>query len=289
MGKVTEVLGGSAVYFATAASLYTKVNLVAVAGTDFPNKHIRFLADRGVDIAGLEVVKGDTFRWVGRYDFERNITETLDTRLNVFADFHPTLPPGYRDSDLVFLANIDPDLQCEVLNQVSADRLKVVDTMNFWIRGKSDSLTRAISSVDIAIMDESEARLLSQSHNIFSAARSILKMGPKTVIIKRGQYGAIMLSGDDHFVAPAYPVYEFKDPTGAGDSFAGGFLGYLDQVKEFTPQILRQAVIHGTAVASFTISEFSIDGLRSLTKADVERRYYELQKCTHFENKECII
>ena len=289
MGKVTEVLGGSAVYFATAASLYTKVNLVAVAGTDFPDKYIRFLADRGVDTAGLEVAKGDTFRWAGRYDFERNVTETLDTRLNVFADFHPTLPPGYHDSDLVFLANIDPDLQCEVLNQVSADRLKVVDTMNFWIRGKSDSLTRAISSVDIAIMDESEARLLSQSHNIFAAARSILKMGPKTVIIKRGQYGAIMLSGDDHFIAPAFPVYEFKDPTGAGDSFAGGFLGYLDQVKELTPQILRQAVIHGTAVASFTISEFSIDGLRSLTKADVERRYYELQKCTHFENKECII
>ena len=289
MGSVTEVLGGSAVYFATAASLYTKVNLVAVAGTDFPDKYIRFLADRGVDTAGLEVAKGDTFRWAGRYDFERNVTETLDTRLNVFADFHPTLPPGYHDSDLVFLANIDPDLQCEVLNQVSADRLKVVDTMNFWIRGKSDSLTRAISSVDIAIMDESEARLLSQSHNIFAAARSILKMGPKTVIIKRGQYGAIMLSGDDHFVAPAFPVYEFKDPTGAGDSFAGGFLGYLDQVKELTPQILRQAVIHGTAVASFTISEFSIDGLRSLTKADVERRYYELQKCTHFENKECII
>ena len=144
-------------------------------------------------------------------------------------------------------------------------------------------------SLDIAIMDESEARLLSQSHNIFSAARSILKMGPKTVIIKRGQYGAIMLSGDDHFMAPAFPIYEFKDPTGAGDSFAGGFLGYLDQVNEFTPQILRQAVIHGTAVASFTISEFSIDGLRSLTKADIERRYYELQKCTHFENKECII
>ena len=287
LGSVTGVLGGSAVYFATAASLYTKVNLVAVAGTDFPTEHVQFLVGRGVDTAGLEVIEGKTFRWAGRYDFERNITETLDTELNVFADFHPTLPPGYRDSDLVFLANIDPDLQCEVLRQVSGARLKVVDTMNFWIRGRGESLSRAISAVDIAIMDESEARLLAQSQNIFAAARSILNMGPKTVIVKRGQYGAVMLSGDDHFIAPAYPVYQFKDPTGAGDSFAGGFLGYLDQVNEFTPQMLRQAVIHGTAVASFTISEFSIDGLRYLTRADIEQRYYELQKCTHFEDKEC--
>lgn len=289
LGSVTKVLGGSAVYFATAASLYTKVNLVAVAGTDFPTEHIQFLKERGVDIAGLEIAEGETFRWAGRYDYERNITETLDTRLNVFADFHPTIPPSYRDSDLIFLANIDPDLQCEVLNQVSGARLKVVDTMNFWIRGKGESLSRAIGAVDIAIMDESEARLLAESQNIFAAARSILKMGPHTVIVKRGQYGAVMLSGDDHFIAPAYPVYEFKDPTGAGDSFAGGFLGYLDQAKDFSPQILRQAVIHGTAVASFTISEFSIDGLRSLTRADIEQRYYELQKCTHFEDKECNI
>ncbi len=287
LGSVNGVLGGSAVYFATAASLYTRVNLVAVAGTDFPTEHIQFLAGRGVDTAGLEVIEGKTFRWAGRYDFERNITETLETELNVFADFHPTLPPGYRDSDLVFLANIDPELQCEVLEQVSRASLKVVDTMNFWIRGKGEPLSRAISAVDIAIMDESEARLLTQSQNTFAAARSILNMGPKTVIIKRGQYGAVMLSGDDHFIAPAYPVYDFKDPTGAGDSFAGGFLGYLDQVKEFTPQIFRQAVMHGTAVASFTISEFSIDGLRSLTRADIEKRYYELQRCTHFEDKEC--
>jgi sugar/nucleoside kinase (ribokinase family) len=286
-GSVNGVLGGSAVYFATAASLYTKVNLVAVAGTDFPTEHIQFLAGRGIDTAGLEVIEGKTFRWAGHYDFERNITETLKTELNVFADFHPILPPGYQDSDLVFLANIDPELQCEVLEQVSGARLKVVDTMNFWIRGKGESLSRAISAVDIAIMDESEARLLAQSQNTIVAARNILNMGPKTVIVKRGQYGAVMLSGDDYFIAPAYPVSDFKDPTGAGDSFAGGFLGYLDEVNGFTPQMLRQAVIHGTAVASFTISEFSIDGLRSLTRADIEKRYYELQRCTHFEDKEC--
>lgn len=285
-GSVTEVLGGSAVYFATAASLYTKINLVAVVGTDFPAKHIQFLTERGVDTRGLEVVEGQTFRWVGRYNYEQHITETLDTRLNVFADFHPTLPPGYDNSDLVFLANIDPDLQCEVLNQVSGAQLKVVDTMNFWIRGKSESLCRAMSAVDIVIMDESEVRLLARSHNIVSAARNILKLGPKAVIVKRGEHGAIMIGNDDYFIAPAYPVDQVKDPTGAGDSFAGGFLGYLDQAKDLTPQALRQAIIHGTAVASFTIAEFSIDGLRSLRIADITHRYQELKKFTHFDDKE---
>ena len=285
-GSVTEVLGGSAVYFAAAASLYTKINLVAVVGTDFPTEHIQFLTERGVDTRGLEVVEGQTFRWVGRYDYEQHVTETLDTRLNVFADFHPTLPSGYDNSDLVFLANIDPDLQCEVLNQVSGAQLKVVDTMNFWIRGKSESLCRAMSAVDIVIMDESEVRLLARSNNIFAATRSILKLGPKAVIVKRGEYGAIMISDDDYFIAPAYPVDQVKDPTGAGDSFAGGFIGYLDRAKELTPQALRQAIIHGTAVASFTIAEFSIDGLRSLRRADIARRYQELKKFTHFDDKE---
>ena len=285
-GTVTEVLGGSAVYFATAASLYTKVNMVGVVGTDFPDEHIRFLTERGVDTRGLEVVEGQTFRWVGRYDYEQHITQTLDTRLNVFADFHPTLYPGYEDSDLVFLANIDPDLQCEVLSQVRGARLRVVDTMNFWIRGKGESLHRAISAVDIVIMDESEVRLLTQSQNVIAAAKSILKLGPTAAIVKRGEYGAIMVSDDDYFIAPAYPVDQVKDPTGAGDSFAGGFLGYLDQAKEVAPQTLRQAIIHGTAVASFTISEFSIDGLRYLSKADIEQRYYELRKFTSFDDKE---
>jgi sugar/nucleoside kinase (ribokinase family) len=285
-GSATEVLGGSAVYFATAASLYTKVNLVGVVGTDFPAEHIRFLTERGVDTRGLEVVEGQTFRWVGRYDYEQHITQTLDTRLNVFADFHPTLHPGYEDSELVFLANIDPDLQCEVLSQVRGARLRVVDTMNFWIRGKGESLCRAISSVDIVIMDESEVRLITQSQNVIAAAKGILKLGPRAVIVKRGEYGSIMVGDDDYFIAPAYPVDQVKDPTGAGDSFAGGFLGYLDQMKELTPQALRQAIIHGTAVASFTISEFSIDGLRSLSRADIAHRYQELQKFTHFDDKE---
>jgi len=285
-GRVTEVLGGSAVYFATAASIYTKVNLVGIAGTDFPTEHIDFLARRGVDLRGLEVVEGETFRWVGRYNYERNITQTLDTRLNVFADFHPTLPPGYGSSDLVFLANIDPDLQYEVLSQVSGAKLRVADTMNFWIRGKGESLNRTIGAVDIIIMDESEARLLSRNQNVSAAARSILKLGPKVVVVKRGEYGSIMVSDTDYFIAPAYPVLEVKDPTGAGDSFAGGFLGFLDQAKEFTPKALRQAMVHGAVVASFTVAEFSIDGLRHLTRADIDRRYQELKKFARFDVKE---
>ncbi|TET39390.1 MAG: sugar kinase [Dehalococcoidia bacterium] len=285
-GSVTEVLGGSAVYFAAATSLYTKVNLVGVVGTDFPAEHIRFLAERGVDTRGLAVVEGQTFRWVGCYDYEQNITQTLDTRLNVFADFHPTLPPGYEGSELVFLANIDPDLQYEVLSQVSGARLRVVDTMNFWIRGKGESLSRTISAVDIVIMDESEVRLLARSQNVIAAAKSILEMGPRAVIIKRGEYGALMVSDTDYFVAPAYPVAQVKDPTGAGDSFAGGLLGYLDQAKEITPQALRKAIVHGTIVASFTIADFSIDGLRSLRRADIAHRYREFKRFTHFDDKE---
>jgi sugar/nucleoside kinase (ribokinase family) len=287
-GRVSDVLGGSAVYFATAASIYTKVNLVAIVGTDFPTEHIEFLAERGVDTRGLEMVKGETFRWAGRYDYERNITQTLDTRLNVFADFHPTLPPGYESSDLVFLANIDPDLQYEVLNQVSGAKLRVVDTMNFWIRGKGESLNRTISAVDIVLMDESEVRLLARNQNVIAAAKSILNLGPRVVVVKRSEYGSIMVSDTDYFIAPAYPVLQVKDPTGAGDSFAGGLLGYLDQAKELTPKALRQAMVHGAAVASFTIADFSIDGLRSINRDDIAQRYHELKNFTHFDDKESI-
>ena len=281
-GSVTEVLGGSATYFSTAASLYSQVNLVAVVGSDFPAEHIHFLEGRGVDTRGLEVAPGKTFRWAGRYDYIENITHTLDTQLNVFSTFHPTLPPGYEKSDVVFLANIDPDIQYEVLCQVSDARLKMVDTMNFWIKGKRESLCRTIGLVDIVTLDESEARLLAQHYNVIASARSILELGPKVVIVKQGGYGSIMVSEDGFFTAPAYPVIDVHDPTGAGDSFAGGFLGYLEHAGDVTPQTMRQAIFHGTAVASFTVSGFSIDGLRHLTRPDVAARYEELIQLTHF-------
>jgi sugar/nucleoside kinase (ribokinase family) len=288
LGEVVEVLGGSAIYFATAASLYTDVKLVGIAGTDFPKEHIDFLIERGVDVKGLEVVEGETFRWVGRYDYDRNVTETLDTKLNVFADFHPKLPPDYKKADIVFLANIDPDLQCEVLEQVPEAKLKIVDTMNFWIEGKNKPLCNALSKVDIAIMDESEVHLLAQEENVIAAARKILTMGPKAVIVKRGKYGAMMVTEDDYFSTSAYPVDVVKDPTGAGDSFAGGFVGYLAHVGDFTPMAVKRAMIHGTAVASFTVSEFSVEGLRSRTWSDITHRYGELWKYSYFDDKENI-
>jgi len=288
LGKVTEVLGGSAIYFAAAASLYADVKIIGVAGRDFPKEHIDFLIERGVDVEGLEVVDGSTFRWIGRYDYDRDLTETLDTKLNVFADFHPKIPPSYKNADIVFLANIDPDLQCEVLDQVPDAKLKVVDTMNFWIEGKNKPLCNALSKVDIAIMNESEVHLLAQEGNIITAARKVLELGPEAVIVKRGKYGAMMVSKDDYFSTSAYPIDIVKDPTGAGDSFAGGFVGYLAHVRDFTPLSVKRAMIHGTAVASFTVSEFSIEGLRARTWSDIIDRYRELWRFSYFDDKESI-
>lgn len=282
-GRVCNALGGSASYFAAAASLFTRVNLVAVVGTDFPQEHVAFLKKRGVDLRGLQVVEGETFRWSGRYDYELNATHTLETRLNVFADFHPILPEAYKESDLVFLANIDPDLQYEVLKQVPRAKLTMADTMDFWIQGKREALLRTLSAVDIATMNESEVRMLAGTPSVPAGARRIQELGPRTVIIKKGEYGAALFSENSYFVAPAYLLDQVKDPTGAGDSFAGGFLGYLDKMGQINPQNLRRAVIHGCAVASFTVQGFSIDGLRSLTPKAITDRYLEFYHFTHFE------
>ncbi len=283
-GKVSDILGGSATYFAAVASLYTKVNLVAVVGTDFPMEQIQFLSDRGVDTRGLQVVDGETFCWAARYNYETNTCETLDTRLNVFADFHPILPEGYEQSDFIFLANIDPDLQYEVLRQVPRAKLTMLDTMNFWIHNKRETLTTAMSVVDVVTMNEGEARAFAGTYGTLSAAKSILNLGPKMVVIKRGEYGCAMVSETGYFTAPACPVEQVKDPTGAGDTFAGGFLGYLDKAGEMTPQSIRRAIVHGCATASFTVEEFSVDRLRSLTLEDINKRYQELYRCTHFED-----
>ncbi len=283
LGRVSEVLGGSATYFSAAASLYTKVNLVAVVGTDFPRERIQFLIDRGVDTRGLQVVDGETFRWAGRYDFKTNTTETLDTRLNVFAAFHPVLPEGYEKSTFVFLANIDPELQHEVLRQVPQAKLTMLDTMDFWINNKREALTTAMSAVDVVTMNEGEARALAGTDSILSAARWILNLGPKMVIIKRGEYGCAMVNETGYFTAPACLLEQVRDPTGAGDSFAGGFLGYLDKAGELTEQTIKRAIIHGCATASFTVEEFGVDRLRSLTPEAITKRYQGLYECTHFE------
>ena len=280
-GKVNDVLGGSATYFSAVASLYTQVNLVAVIGKDLAKEQLQFLIDRGVDTRGLQVMNGETFRWAGRYDYETNITETIDTKLNVFADFHPVLPEGYEKSDFVFLANIDPELQYEVLKQVPGAKLTMLDTMDLWINTKKEALLTTIGNVDVVTMNEGEARALVETESILTAARWILTLGPKMVIIKRGEYGCAMFDESGYFTAPACLLERVKDPTGAGDTFAGGFLGYLDKAGEINRQTIRRAIIHGSATASFTVEEFGVERLRSLTLEEIAARYQEFHEFSH--------
>ncbi len=285
-GRVERVLGGSASYFAAAASLYAPVRLVAVVGSDFRHADYDFLRERGVDLRGLQVAEGKTFTWGGRYDYDLNATETLFTDLGVYADFHPRLPEEYAESEFVFLANIHPLLQQEVLRQVRRPRLTMLDSMNLWIRTTRKELVETMGMVDMVSINESEARMLAGTSSIVTAARRILALGPKVVLIKKGEYGAVMVTDDEYFVAPAYPLEEVRDPTGAGDSFAGGFLGYLAQQEgEITPAALRKAVVHGSAVASFTVEEFGVQRLKRLTRAEVEQRYREFQRFTLFEER----
>ncbi|MFN8532714.1 MAG: PfkB family carbohydrate kinase [Dehalococcoidia bacterium] len=283
-GKESEILGGSAIYFAAAASLFTDVKLVAVVGADFPLAELDFLRERGVDLRGLQVADGRTFRWSGRYDYDLNVTHTLDTQLNVFADFHPALPDGYADIDTLFLANIDPSLQYEVRRQVKGARLTMMDTMNFWIQGQRDELTQMIQSVDIVTMNESELRMFAGTGSLIAAARKVRELGPQAVVVKQGEYGAVMFDRHGYYTAPAYPLEEVRDPTGAGDSFAGGFLGHLDRCGEITPRTLRQAIVLGSVVASFTVGQFSLRALRDLTPAQIVERYEEFRNFTLVES-----
>ena len=283
-GEVDEVLGGSATYFSTAASYFTDVSLVAVVGTDFPEKHLKFLKSRGIDIEGIEKTEGKTFRWKGEYGFELNEARTLDTQLNVFQSFKPRLPESYRDKKVVFLANIDPDLQRDVLKQVKNPDLVACDTMNFWIEGKKDSLLDTLKLVDILLINDGEARELSGQPNLVKAAAVIHTMGPKTLIIKRGEYGALMFKDNKIFSAPAYPLESVFDPTGAGDCFAGGFMGYLANTMNFEESNIRKAIIFGSVMASYNVEAFSLEKIKSLDYSEIESRYQEFRKLTHFED-----
>jgi sugar/nucleoside kinase (ribokinase family) len=283
-GKVRDVLGGSAVYFSTAASYFADINMVAVVGNDFPEEHIDFLKSKNIDIKGLQREKGNTFRWEGRYGFELNEAHTLDTQLNVFEGFNPIIPKEYKDSEYVFLANIDPELQLDVLRQVKNPTLVACDTMNFWIEKKPKELRKTIEKVDILIINEAEAREFACEPNLVKAAKRIFSMGPKTLIIKRGEYGALMFTGSSIFHAPAYPLENIFDPTGAGDSFAGGFIGYLANTRNLEDGNIRQAVVFGSVMASFNVEDFSLNRLKDLTYPDMEYRYREFKKFTHFED-----
>lgn len=288
-GRVREALGGAATYFSAVASLYDRVHLVGVVGTDFPQEHIDFLVQRGVDIRGLQVVPGKTFRWSGRYDYDLNRCETLSTELNVFASFRPVLPEEYRNAEYVFLANIDPELQMSVVEQVRSPRLIALDTMNYWIDYKREALTEVLKRVDVVLMNEAEARQYGQTFSLIRAAHRILDLGPKALIVKKGEYGAVLMAngGDltrSFFFAPAFPLEKIADPTGAGDTFAGGFVGYLARTKQGAENMaIRQAIVHGTIVASFTVEGFSLERLRSLSLEDIRGRYEAFKRFTSFE------
>jgi len=283
-GEADEVLGGSATYFATSASYFTEVRMVAVVGEDFPESHFQFLKERGIDTDGVERQPGRTFRWRGEYGFHLNEAKTLETQLNVFETFHPKLPAAYSDSTFVFLGNIDPELQLDVLRQVKGPKLVACDTMNYWIEGKREALLKTLKEVDILMINDGEARELAKEFNLVGVARKILAMGPKILVIKRGEYGALMFNGQTMFAAPAFPLESIFDPTGAGDSFAGGFMGYLSKNGEVNDVTIRQAVIYGSAMASFNVEAFSLDRLRSLKADDITSRYKEFKALTFFES-----
>jgi sugar/nucleoside kinase (ribokinase family) len=280
-GRADEVLGGSAAYFtAAAATLGTRTQLVSVVGEDFPEEHRRYLAGREADLGGLQALPGRCFRWAGRYHYDLNRRDTLETQLNVLTEFRPDLPEHFRDAEFVFLANVDPVLQLSVLDQVRHPRVTMLDSMNFWIEGARDALTEALSRVDVVLMNEEEVRQYAETPHLLKGARQILALGPKALIIKKGEYGAVLLQGERFFYCPAYPLEEVTDPTGAGDSFAGGFLGYLAGRGDRAMAHLRQALVYGSVVASFAVEDFSVNRLTTVSPPEIQRRHREFREFT---------
>ncbi len=286
-GKVDRCIGGSATYFSVAASFFTEVDLVAVVGDDFTDEDAAIFQGRNIDTSGLQRVAGaKTFFWSGEYGYDLNVAKTRDTQLNVFADFAPRLSERQKHADVLFLANIDPDLQYDVLKQAERPRLIALDTMNYWITSKHEALERVLREVDLVIINEAEVRQFTAEPNLVKGCRQILALGPSTLVVKRGEYGVLMITRDAIFAAPAYPLENVFDPTGAGDTFAGGFLGYLASRREVHDKELRRAIIFGSVLASFTVEKFSLDRLREITLRDVHERYADFRALTHFEDFE---
>jgi sugar/nucleoside kinase (ribokinase family) len=281
-GEVDNALGGAATFFAVAASYFCPVNVVAVVGDDFGDEHLAVFDAHGVDSRGIERATGRSFRWGGEYSQNLNQRTTLFTELNVFESFQPKLPAEYLESPYVFLANIDPELQMSVLDQVESPRLVACDTMNFWIEGKLEALQRLLRRVDVLVINDEEARDLSGHYNLVHAAAEIMKMGPSAVIIKRGEHGVLAFLGAEIFHAPAFPLENLADPTGAGDSFAGGFMGYLASRGEVGPAELRRAIVAGSVMASFCVEEFSLAGISNLEQEVIAERYRAFQYLTDF-------
>ena len=283
-GKRDKMLGGSAAHFSISASFFTNVRVVGVVGGDFSREEEEVFARHGVDTSDLErIPEGKTFLWRGRYEYDLNTAHTLDTQLNVFADFKPKLSEAARRSRLVFLGNIQPDLQREVREQVRGAELVALDTMNLWIEIARESLLEAIKSVDVVIINDAEARQLTAEPNLIRAAREILTWGPKALIVKRGEYGAALITSNTYFAIPAYPLESVFDPTGAGDTFAGGFMGYLASQEKLDEGAMRRAMIFGSVMASFNVEEFGTERVSRLTREEIDARFEELRSMTQFE------
>ncbi|MDZ7755588.1 PfkB family carbohydrate kinase [Rhodohalobacter sp.] len=279
-GKKDRILGGSATYISLAASYFAnQINLVGVVGKDFADEDIELLKSKDIDLEGLQIDKsGNTFFWQGKYHYDLNNRDTLDTQLNVFEHFDPIIPDGYKDSKYVALGNIEPSLQEKVLDQVNNPDLVVMDTMNFWIEGTPDALKKTLKGVDLLVINDSEARELAEEPNLIKAADKVREMGPDSLIIKKGEHGALLFAGDEIFSAPAYPVIDIFDPTGAGDTFMGGLLGWLSYTDDLTPNNMRKAVIFGSVMASFCVEKFGPERLKDLTEKEIYDRYREFRQ-----------
>jgi sugar/nucleoside kinase (ribokinase family) len=284
-GKREKVLGGSANYFSMSASFHASVRVVGVVGNDFPEGQLDTMKSRGIDVEGVQRVDGETFHWSGYYGEDMNQAHTLETRLNVFETFAPELPDAYCNSDVVFLANIDPDLQLQVLDQCKSPRLVACDTMNFWISGKRESLLKVLERVDLFLANEQEVRDLSGEKNLLAAAAWLRDRGPKNVIIKRGEYGAMLVTQKSIFNVPAFPLELVRDPTGAGDTFAGGAIGYLAGCGEITEEELKRSLAVGTVMASYNVEHFSFDRLLSVTPEEIQLRYKKLHNMMTFSHE----
>jgi sugar/nucleoside kinase (ribokinase family) len=282
-GRVERMLGGSATYFSLAASYFTPVRVVGVVGEDFGDSELAVLHERGVDTAGLQRASGKTFFWAGEYSENLNERTTLDTQLNVFADFQPKIPPAYHDSDYVFLGNIDPELQRHVQRQMSRPTLVAGDTMNFWIEGKPDALRATLAGIQTLIINDSEARLLSGEYNLLPAARKIHALGPQNLVVKRGEHGALLFRAGRVFCVPGFLLEQLQDPTGAGDSFAGGFMGALAEAGSLDDAALRRAMVYGSVMGSFCVERFGVERLRRLSRSEIDSRFRAFRDLTSLE------
>ena len=284
-GSADHCLGGSGTYFSVAASFFTDVNLITIIGDDFTDEHLKIFKGRRINLEGMERVPGaKTFFWSGEYGFDLNVARTRDTQLNVFADFHPKLNEQQRGAEVVFLANIHPELQMDVLRQLKSAKLVALDTMNLWIATRRPELEKVFRKVNLVVINEAETRQFTNQANLVKGAREILALGPHTIVIKRGEYGVLMITRDTAFAVPAYPLENVFDPTGAGDTFAGGFLGYVASCRNRDDRELRRAIIFGSVLASYTVEKFSLDRLREITINDIHERYRAFRALTHFED-----